>query len=127
MALSFLGRSAAATAAYETGVALSMRHPFLVAELGVIRAAAGDETEAMQLRDELLARSRTTYISPLALGAIPLALGDVEEGFRYWKIAFDRREPGVISTTMWPTYAKLRQDPRVQRLMFEEMGVTWLT
>ncbi len=125
IALSFLGQSAEATAALESGVALSLRHPFLVAELGVVRAAAGDVTEAIQLRDELLARSRTTYISPLALGAIPLALGDLEEGFRYFKMAYERREPNVISTSMWPAYAALRDDPRA-RLMFQEMGVTWL-
>jgi len=125
LAYSFLGQYERATAALERGVALSMRHPFLVAELGVARAAAGEVEEAKLLHEELVARSRTTYISPMAMGAIPLALGDLEEGFRNFALAFERREPNVIPTTLWPTYATLREDPRARRL-FHQMGVTWL-
>jgi serine/threonine-protein kinase len=119
---SFLGQHDEALAALERGVALTIRRPYMVAELGVARAAAGDLTGARDLQDELRARSRTSYISPLALGVIPLALGDLEEALPIFALAFERKDPNLIVATRWPTYSLVRADPRGRR-MFEEMGV----
>ena len=117
-----LGDIDEALVALERGAALSMRHPWFVGELGVARAAKGDVAEARRLQEELLARSHTTYISPMSLAVIPIALGDTETALRYFEMAFEHRDPMLIAATTWPTVAALGKEPRVVRL-FEEMGV----
>ncbi|HEX6095069.1 MAG TPA: protein kinase [Thermoanaerobaculia bacterium] len=117
-----LGHYEEATAAFERGAALSMRHPWFVGELGATRAAKGDLAEARRLQEELLARAQTTYISPMSLAVIPIALGDNETAFRYFEMAFEQRDPLLIAATTWPIVARLGKEPRVVRL-FEEMGV----
>jgi tetratricopeptide (TPR) repeat protein len=117
-----LGQYDEAIAALERGAAMSMRHPWLVGELGATRAAQGDRAEARRLQEELLARSHTTYISPMSLAVIPIALGDTDTALRYFELAFEQRDPLLIAATTWPTVAPLAKEPRVVRL-FEEMGV----
>jgi serine/threonine protein kinase/Tfp pilus assembly protein PilF len=111
-----------ATIALERGAALSLRHPWFVGELGVVRVAKGEPGEARRLQEELLARSHTTYISPMALSVIPIALGELDTGMRYMEMAFEQRDPLLIAATTWPMLAPVRNEPRVVRL-FEEMGV----
>ena len=111
-----------AIAALERGSALSMRHPWFIGELGVARAAKGEIAEARRLQEELLKRSQTTYISPMSLAVIPIALGETETALRYFEMAFEHRDPLLIAATTWPTVAPLGKEPRVVRL-FEEMGV----
>jgi serine/threonine-protein kinase len=117
-----LGQYDEATAALERGAALSMRHPWFVGELGATCAAKGDLAEARRLQEELLARSHTTYISPMSLAVIPIALGDTETALRYFEMAFEQRDALLIAATTWPTVAPLGREPRVVRL-FQEMGV----
>ncbi|MGZ8710185.1 MAG: tetratricopeptide repeat protein, partial [Thermoanaerobaculia bacterium] len=117
-----LGQIDEATAALERGAALSLRHPWFVGELGVARAAKGDVAEARRLQEELLARSQATYISPMSLAVIPIALGETETALRYFEMAFEHRDPLLIAATTWPTVAAMGKEPRVVRL-FEEMGV----
>ncbi len=117
-----LGQYDEAAVAFERGAGLSMRHPWFVGELGVTRAAKGDFAEARRLQEELLARSQTTYISPMSLAVIPIALGDDETAFRYFELAFEQRDPLLIAATTWPIVARLGKEPRVVRL-FNEMGV----
>jgi serine/threonine protein kinase len=111
-----------ATIAFEHGAALSLRHPWFVGELGAVRVAKGEPGEARRLQEELLARSHTTYISPMSLSVIPIALGDLDTGMRYMELAFEQRDPLLIAATTWPILAPVRNEPRVVRL-FEEMGV----
>ena len=117
-----LGQYDEAAAALERGAALSMRHPWFVGELGATRAAKGEVEEARRLQEELLARSHTTYISPMALAVIPVALGETETALRYIEMAFEQRDPLLIAATTWPIVASVGKEPRVVRL-FEEMGV----
>jgi eukaryotic-like serine/threonine-protein kinase len=117
-----LGQYDEAAAAFERGAALSLRHPWFVGELGATRAAKGDLAEARRLQEELLARSHTTYISPMSLAVIPIALGETDTAVRYFELAFEQRDPLLIAAMTWPTVAPLGKDPRVVRL-FEEMGV----
>jgi eukaryotic-like serine/threonine-protein kinase len=118
-----LGQYAEATAALERGAALSMRHPWLVGDLGVVHAATGNHSEARRLQDELLARSQTTFVSPVALSVIPIALGETDEAVRWFERAFEQRDPMLIAATTWPTISQMRHEPRV-RPFFEQMQVT---
>jgi serine/threonine-protein kinase len=111
-----------AAAAAERGAELSMRHPWLVGELGVVHAATGNLVEARRLQDELLARSQVAYVSPMSLAVIPIALGEVDEAIRYFELAFEQRDPLLIAATTWPLLLPVRKDPRVVHLL-EQMGI----
>jgi len=111
-----------AMAALERGAELSMRHPWLVGELGVVHAATGNSAEARRLQDELLARSQTTYVSPMSLAVIPIALGEFDDAVHYFELAFEQRDPLLIAATTWPLLLPVRQHPRVVRLL-EQMGI----
>jgi TolB-like protein/Tfp pilus assembly protein PilF len=111
-----------ATAALERGAELSQRHPWLVGELGAVHAATGNFVEARRLQDELLARSQTTYVSPMALAVIPIALGEFDDAFRYLELAFEHRDPLLIAATTWPLLLPVRKEPRVVSLL-EQMGI----
>ena len=111
-----------AAMALERGAQLSMRHPYFLGELGAVKIAKGDPAEARRLQEELLARSRSSFTSPMSLSVIPVALGDYETGIRYIEMAFEQRDPLLIAATTWPMLAPVRNEPRVVRL-FEEMGV----
>ena len=122
MARLCLGQHDEAIAALERGAALSMRHPWFVGDLGVAHAQKGEAAEARRLQEELLKRAQTSYISPMSLAVIPIALRETEPALRYFEMAFEHRDPLLIAATTWPTVAPLAKEPRVVRL-FEEMGV----
>ena len=111
-----------ATTALERGAQLSMRHPYFLGELGAVRIARGDPAEARRLQEELVARSKSAYTSPMSLSVIPVALGEFDKGIRYIEMAFEQRDPLLIAAMTWPMLAPVRSEPRVVRL-FEEMGV----
>lgn len=106
-----------AIAALEKGSALSMRHPWFVGELGAAYAASGKTSEAGRLQEELLARSKTTFVSPLALSVIPIALGRLDEAVGYLELALEHKDPMIIATTTWPTLIGAREDPRVKGML----------
>ena len=120
-----MGQHADAAAALERGASLSMRHPWLIADLGIARAAMGDRAEAERLRDELRVRAQTSYMSPISLALIPIALGDIEEGVQHVQKAFETHDPLLMFVTAWPTLAPVRNDRRV-REMFDQMGLVCL-
>jgi hypothetical protein len=101
----------------EKGSALSMRHPWFIGELGAAYAASGKTSEAERLQEELLARSKTTFVSPLALSVIPTALGRLDEAVGYLELALEHKDPMFIATTTWPTLIRAREDPRVQAML----------
>jgi serine/threonine-protein kinase len=121
-----LGLYEPAKAALERGASLSMRHPWLVGDLGVVHAATGEREEAERLQNELAARAQTTFVSPLALAVIPTALERFDEAAHYFEQAYEQGDPLLIVATAWPTLEKIRSDARIAAL-FERMGITWLT
>jgi serine/threonine-protein kinase len=119
-----LGQYDDAIAALSMGATLSMRHPWLVGDLGVVHAARGNRAEAERLQDELLERSSHGFVSPLALAVIPMALGEIDEAVRHIERAFEQRDPLVITLMAWPHLEKACNDPRVH-LLLERMRITW--
>src|SRR5207248_2899021 len=67
-----MGQHAQAIEAFEQSVALSLRHHWFVADLGVAHAEAGHAGEARKLQEELVARSNSAFVSGLILSHIPI-------------------------------------------------------
>jgi serine/threonine protein kinase/Flp pilus assembly protein TadD len=111
-----------AIASLEKGLALSMRHPFLLADLGAAYAALGKTSEAEKLQEEMIARSKASFMSPVALSVIPLALGRMEEAVGFLELAFEQRDPMLVATRVWPILAPAARHDRVRGLL-EQMGL----
>jgi Flp pilus assembly protein TadD len=121
-----LGQYDQATAALEMGARLSMRHPWLVGDLGMVEAAKGNRAEAERLQEELVARSRESFVSPVVLAVVPTALGEIDEAVRYIEEAYEQRDPLIMALAAWPPMENARKDPRVRHLL-DQMGITWLS
>ena len=118
------GRHDEAIARLETGAEMSRRHPWFLGELGAAYAIAGRVADAERIQDELMARAKVAYMSPLSLASIPLMLGRIDEAVAGFERAFVERDPVLVTATAWPLFSRARKDPRVQQL-FERMGVRW--
>lgn len=118
------GRHDEAIARLEAGTDMSRRHAWFLGELGCAYAVAGRTEDAERIQEELVARAKVAYISPLSLASIPLMLGRVDEAVEGFERAFAARDPVLVTTTAWPLFSRARKDPRVQQL-FERMAVRW--
>jgi tetratricopeptide (TPR) repeat protein len=118
------GRLVEAIERLETGTRMSKRHVWFLGELGAAYAVAGRVEEAERIQEELTARAKISYVSPLSMASIPLMLGRMDEAVELFDQAFAVRDPVLVTTTAWPLFDRARKDPRVQQL-FERMAVRW--
>ncbi len=91
------------------------REPLALAALGTVYGAAGRRAEAQRVAGELLARSKTTYVSPWFLALVWARL-DQNRAFEWLEKAYEER--------FWMNFLKsetaldpLRADPRFQELL----------
>ena len=119
-----LGAFPNAIAAFERTVELSNRHPAYLAELGHGFAAAGREADALTVLDELREMSSRRYVGARSTAEIHIALGNLDEAFRYLETAFQQRNGWLIHIRENPRYDRLRSDPRyldlVRRMNFPD-------
>ena len=115
---------AEAIEALKQGSILSQRHPWLITELGAAYAGAGNIAEAEKLQEEVVARSKNVFVSPITLSVIPIALGRLDEAVRYWEKAIEEKDPMLIAGTVWPTVVPAHKDPRIQKIL-DQLGLAW--
>ena len=87
------------------------------ADLGLTYAAAGRESDAKAIYQELLARSQREYVQGSILAQLAAALGNLDEAFALLNRAYEERDLRLIFIGAWPDYDPLRQDPRFDDLM----------
>jgi TolB-like protein/DNA-binding winged helix-turn-helix (wHTH) protein/Flp pilus assembly protein TadD len=88
------------------------REPWTLWDLGYALAAAGQSTEARQVREELRERAERTYIKPLAFAWIAMSLDERDLAFTWLERAYADRDPHLTLLTADPVYDRLRGDPR---------------
>ena len=71
---------------------------------------------ARALLDELLALSRSSYVSPFSIAIISLGLEDIDGAFEWMDRAVDMRDPMVIPILSYPFLQPLKTDPRFRAL-----------
>ncbi len=121
----YLHEPDAAVAALEKGVAFSSRHGAALAELAAGYILSGQPGAARQIEEELAARGRTSYVSPLWQAVIAIGFGRTDEAVAHLERAYDLREPMLIAASAHPTLAPVRSDPRVLSL-FRRLGMEWV-
>jgi len=118
-----MGDYAAAVRSLETLVAVTMREAGVLAELGVALAAGGRNEEALQIRNELEARAKTSPVPPTSLAILADALGEREAAVANLRRAVEIRDPLFLLGARWPSVAWLRRDDRVRKL-YELAGIS---
>ena len=111
------GQLDAAVTTAEKGIELCGRYPILLMILGSCYAGAGRTAEARQLIEELETRSRATYISPWAIGSLHLALGEIDQGLKWFIRGVEDRDPAIILAINDSFYDPFRSHPAFQAIL----------
>jgi TolB-like protein/DNA-binding winged helix-turn-helix (wHTH) protein/Flp pilus assembly protein TadD len=106
-----------AVAAAEKAVVLSERVPGALGILGLTYGLAGRKAEAMKIRDELLALTKSRYVTPAALVNVYIGLGDREQAFVWLEKAYQERSNYLAFLKVFPIIDPLRSDPRFADLV----------
>lgn len=110
-----------AVAEYRLLVHDSPENPTAKASLGYALARAGATTEATQILHELLAASKTRYVSPVYLALICAGLGDKAAALNWLDKAYDEKSPALSSLMLDPRFKTLLAYPRFKSLL-QRMG-----
>jgi tetratricopeptide (TPR) repeat protein len=124
MAHVFLGRSYQQTNRYAEAVAefrkaldLSGGDSNELAALGQALAASHQEDEARKVLTELTMRTQQTYVQPMWLAVIHLALGERDQAFDGMQKAYEDRSAWLVYLRVDPFFDAVRSDPRFAALM----------
>jgi serine/threonine protein kinase/tetratricopeptide (TPR) repeat protein len=88
-----------------------------LASLGQVYARQGKKQEAEKVLDELVQRSKKTYVSPVHLATIYTGLGDRERALTALEQAYQEHDPYVIYLKVDPALESLQSEPRFQALL----------
>src|SRR5271163_2709032 len=78
----------------------------------------GYSLRSIEEQIELLTQiSQNKYVSPYEIGLIHEALGDRDEAFRQWELAFEQRSPWLVYLAREPRLMHLRGQPRFDALV----------
>src|SRR6202008_3713444 len=97
--------------------ALSGDDPDALMRLGCACAQSGDVASTRDVLDSLQARSRRSYVSPVNLAALELALGSAERALDRLDVALEEHAASVPMLGVDPAFAPLRRDARFQALL----------
>ena len=91
--------------------------PFFLAGLAHSYALAGRRSDAEQVLQGLLVRSRKSYVSPFDIALIYAALGEKDTAFAWMEKAVEERSTWLVYSKWEPRLDPLRSDPRFQELL----------
>lgn len=102
---------------FREALELSQERLLIQAELGFAEGAAGNAPEARRILSELLAQSRTRYVSPYYYAVIYAGLGDNDASVAALEDAYRDRSRRLWALGVVPTWDRLRSDPRFDSLL----------
>jgi Tfp pilus assembly protein PilF len=85
-------------------------------------AAAGQEAAARKVFDELKQRAQQTYVQPLWIATVQVAMGQKDQSLDSLQTAFDDRSPGLVFMKVDPVFDGLHGDARFAALL-KRMGL----
>jgi serine/threonine protein kinase/tetratricopeptide (TPR) repeat protein len=88
-----------------------------LAALGRALAASGQSGEARMVLNQLQERSRQTYVQPMWIAVIDLALGDKEQAFDWMQKAYADRSSWLIYLKIDPYFDSVRSEQRFADLL----------
>ena len=119
-----LGRSYERKGAYPEAIAelrkalqLSDDDSNELAALGLAFAASHQEGEARRILSQLKERSQQTYVQPMWVAVIHLALGEKDQAFDWMQKAYEDRSAWLVYLKVDPLFDSVRTDPRFPDLL----------
>ena len=106
-----------ATAAFRKALQLSDGDTNDLAALGLGLASSHQPAEARKILDQLKERSQQTYVQPMWLAVIYVALGDKDQAFDWMQKAYEDRSAWLVYLKVDPLFDNVRQDARFTDLM----------
>jgi eukaryotic-like serine/threonine-protein kinase len=85
-------------------------------------AAAHQPAAARKVLDELKQRAQQTYVQPLWIARIQVAIGDKDQALDSLQAAFDDKSAGLVNLKVDPIFDPLHTDPRFTALL-KRMGL----
>jgi serine/threonine-protein kinase len=92
-----------------------------LAFLGHAYAVNGRRAEALRILEELNARRREIYVSPLSFAIIYIGLGQLDDAFHWLELARQAADPWLTENNFDPVFDPVRADARWRKLR-REMG-----
>lgn len=93
-------------------VALAPDSAYALATQGYVEALSGRPEVARELLSDLHTRARESYVSPVAFATLAIALGDIDDAFRWLEAAHAERRGWLAYLKVEPVFDPLRGDPR---------------
>jgi TolB-like protein/tetratricopeptide (TPR) repeat protein len=87
---------------------------------GMLTAAyvrTGRRSDALRLLDEVRETAKRRYVRASSIAAVYLALGDLDQGFRWLDRAVDEHDPTLCWLRLDSAFAPARNDPRFHSLL----------
>jgi serine/threonine protein kinase/tetratricopeptide (TPR) repeat protein len=88
-----------------------------LAALAYGHAIAGDTAQAKRILGEVKQRSEQTYVQPLAIARIDIALGERDQAFDWLGKAFTDHSAGLVYLRVDPVFDPISADPRFTDLV----------
>jgi tetratricopeptide (TPR) repeat protein len=98
-------------------VALSAGNTRAIATLGHAQAVAGNRKEAQVVLNQLVERSRQSYVSPYYFALLYTGLGEKDLALEWLEKAYEERQPYLYLLKVEPVFDGLHSDPRFQGLL----------
>ena len=112
------GNHAEAVAEQERAIdLLGTMHPYPLAALGCVCAAAGRTREAAEALDELRSLGTRVAVSPFHIAAVNAAVGNLDDAFDALDAALEARDGWLLSLRVHPWMDPLRRDQRFAELL----------
>ncbi|MCH9033104.1 MAG: protein kinase, partial [Planctomycetes bacterium] len=112
-----VGQSKEGLAELETANQLASSSSFYAGILGAAYAQVGRTSDARKLLSDLQERSRTEYMSPVALAAIHAGLGETNEALVRMEQALSGRDPAFLLVHGYPSLERMLGEPRMAELL----------
>ncbi len=106
-----------ALAEVERGMSIVGRLPLLLTYVGCAHAALRQRSEALGVLDELREAATHRYVPSIYSAQIRSALGELEEAFELYDLAYHQRSGWLVFLRAEPLWDHLRPDPRFRDLL----------
>jgi hypothetical protein len=83
----------------------------------VLCAFLGREDDARRRLKEAESIRGEHYVSPVDIATAHMFLGEIDESFKWFDIAYDERSAGLEGMKVEPVYDPIRADPRYAALL----------
>jgi adenylate cyclase len=103
---------------FEKFMVLSNKHPFVAGALCIAYCLMGEKDKAKVIYEDLVERSKSTYITYTMIGVSAGHLGYLDEAFEYFEKGCEARDPIILSLRheQWVP-AAIKQDPRFEKFL----------